>query len=115
MEQVRLAVEADPRLARRNLQFEHRGRRVTVQGTVESYYQKQLAQETLRRIDGIDEIENHLSVCWSAEQDSGSPNQCDAPVSCRTCDRHEAPAAPTKATGPFQRNCPDHRQDQSFP
>ena len=51
--------------------FEHRGRRVTVRGTVESYYQKQLAQETLRRIDGIDEIENHLSVCWPTEEAIG--------------------------------------------
>jgi osmotically-inducible protein OsmY len=71
MDQVRLAIHADPHLARRNLQFEHRGRRVTVRGTVESYYQKQLAQETLRRIDGIDEIENHLSVCWPAEKGLG--------------------------------------------
>ena len=71
MDQVRSAVHADPHLARRNLQFEHRGRRVTVRGTVESYYQKQLAQETLRRIDGIDEIENCLSVCWPAEQGLG--------------------------------------------
>ena len=71
MDQVRLAVHSDPRLARRNLQFEHHGRRVTVRGTVDSYYQKQLAQETLRRIDGIDEIENHLSVCWPAEKGIG--------------------------------------------
>ncbi len=69
--QVRSAVHADPHLAQRNLQFEHRGCHVTVRGTVESYYQKQLAQETLRRIDGIDEIENHVSVCWPAEKGLG--------------------------------------------
>jgi osmotically-inducible protein OsmY len=71
MDQVRLAVHAEPHLARRNLQFEHCGSRVTVRGTVESYYQKQLAQETLRRIDGIDEIENYVSVCWPTEVGAG--------------------------------------------
>ena len=71
MDQVRSAVYAEPHLARRNLHFEHRGSRVTVRGTVESYYQKQLAQEALRRIDGIEEIENRLSVCWPAERGYG--------------------------------------------
>lgn len=71
MDRVRSAVHADPQLARRNLHFEHCGRRVTVRGTVESYYQKQLAQETLRRIDGVEEIENRLSVSWPAEVGHG--------------------------------------------
>jgi osmotically-inducible protein OsmY len=70
-DQVRSAVHADPHLARRNLHFEHCGRRVTVRGTVESYYQKQLAQETLKRIDGIEEIENRLAVRWPAETEHG--------------------------------------------
>ena len=69
LDQVRLAIHADPHLARRNLHFEHSGRRVTVRGTVESYYQKQLAQETLKRIDGVEEIENRLAVCWPPESE----------------------------------------------
>ena len=71
LEEVRSALHADPQLARRNLHFEHSGRRVTMRGTVESYYQKQLAQETIRRIDGVEEIENRLAVCWPAEPACG--------------------------------------------
>jgi osmotically-inducible protein OsmY len=71
LDEVRSAVHADPHLARRNLHFEHRDRRVTMRGTVESYYQKQLAQETLRRIDGVEEIENRLAVCWPSEAQQG--------------------------------------------
>jgi hypothetical protein len=32
---------------------------------VGSYYQKQMAQETLRRVAGVDQIENELEVCWT--------------------------------------------------
>ena len=71
LDEVRSAVHADPHLARRDLQFERRGRRITVRGTVESYYQKQLAQEALRRIDGVEEIENRLAVCWPSEVTPG--------------------------------------------
>ena len=71
LDEVRSAVHADPHLARRDLHFEHRGRCVTLRGTVESYYQKQMAQETLRRIDGVEEIENRLTVCWPSEVNQG--------------------------------------------
>ena len=39
--------------------------RVTLRGTVGSFYQKQMAQELIRRIDGVETIENHLEVDWS--------------------------------------------------
>jgi hypothetical protein len=32
---------------------------------VSSWYQKQMAQEMLMRMDGIERIENHLEVCWA--------------------------------------------------
>jgi hypothetical protein len=31
---------------------------------VDSYFQKQMAQEALRHVDGIDQISNELEVCW---------------------------------------------------
>ena len=37
--------------------------RVVLQGTVGTFYQKQMAQEALRRIEGVREIENRLEVC----------------------------------------------------
>jgi len=58
------AIEKHPHLTRRKLQFEAREGRVTLRGTVSSYYQKQMAQEALRRVDGVHEIENQLEVTW---------------------------------------------------
>ncbi|MFM2095979.1 MAG: hypothetical protein RIS70_3103, partial [Planctomycetota bacterium] len=47
------------------LRFEAADGRVVLKGVVRSYFQKQMAQETLRRIDGIVFIENDLEVTWS--------------------------------------------------
>ena len=35
---------------------------VVVEGTVESYFHKQMAQETLLRVDGVRRIDNRLQV-----------------------------------------------------
>lgn len=58
------AIERHPHLKRRNLRFETQEGRVVLRGTVSSYYQKQMAQEALRRLKGVDQIENHLEVNW---------------------------------------------------
>lgn len=58
------AIERNPHLKRRNLRFETQEGRVVLRGTVSSYYQKQMAQEALRRLKGVDHIENHLEVNW---------------------------------------------------
>jgi len=39
--------------------------RVTINGTVQSFFEKQMAQEALRNISGIESIENQLEVSWS--------------------------------------------------
>jgi osmotically-inducible protein OsmY len=39
--------------------------RVVLEGIVRSYYQKQMAQEAIRRIDGVRWIENRLEVLTS--------------------------------------------------
>ena len=38
---------------------------VRLHGEVGSYYEKQMAQETVLRIDGVERIENLLQVAWS--------------------------------------------------
>ncbi|HWC88728.1 MAG TPA: BON domain-containing protein [Pirellulales bacterium] len=38
---------------------------MTLQGIVRSFYQKQMAQESLRDVEGVSEIENQLEVQWS--------------------------------------------------
>jgi osmotically-inducible protein OsmY len=59
------ALERNPYLSRRNLRFETSAGRVTLRGVVGSYYQKQMAQEVLRRIDGVAQIQNELEVAWA--------------------------------------------------
>jgi len=59
------ALARDPFLARRNLRCESHGDRVILRGVVSSYYHKQMAQEVLRRIDGVRQISNELEVAWA--------------------------------------------------
>jgi osmotically-inducible protein OsmY len=53
-----------PHLCRRDLHVESDQGRVVLRGVVNSYYQKQMAQEILRRVEGVDRIENQLEVNW---------------------------------------------------
>lgn len=62
---VNSAIEANPYLAGRKLRFETEGGRVVLKGTVGTFFQKQMAQESLRHIAGIGEIENELEVSWA--------------------------------------------------
>ena len=62
-EKVTSAIETSPYLSGRKLRFEADAGRVVLQGTVGTYYQKQMAQEALRRVEGVCEIENRLEVC----------------------------------------------------
>jgi osmotically-inducible protein OsmY len=39
--------------------------RVVLKGNVRSFFQKQMAQEAIRRIDGVQRIENLLEVNWA--------------------------------------------------
>jgi osmotically-inducible protein OsmY len=62
-EQVLSALRENPHLRGRSLRFETHERRVTLRGQVTSWYQKQMAQEMLLRLDGVDQVDNHLEVC----------------------------------------------------
>ncbi|MGD0518833.1 MAG: BON domain-containing protein, partial [Thermoguttaceae bacterium] len=46
------ALERNPYLTHRNLRFETQQGRVTLRGVVNTYFQKQMAQESLRHIEG---------------------------------------------------------------
>jgi osmotically-inducible protein OsmY len=61
-DQVHNAIKNNPYVSRRNLSCETNGGRVVLRGRVQSYFQKQMAQETVRHIDGIVSIENCLEV-----------------------------------------------------
>ena len=64
-DRVLIALEQNPYLPRRNLRFETAEGRVTLRGVVGSYFQKQMAQEAIRHLDGVEEIANELEVCWT--------------------------------------------------
>ena len=59
------ALSESPYLHRRKLRFETSEGRVVLRGTVGSYFQKQMAQEALRRVEGVAMIENNLEVTWA--------------------------------------------------
>jgi len=61
-DRVLTALERSPHVGRRNLRFETQEGRVILRGVVGSYFQKQMAQEALRHVDGIREIANELEV-----------------------------------------------------
>lgn len=61
-QRVEVAVQSNPYLAGKTLRIETESGRVVLHGTVRSYFQKQMAQESLRRIDGVQGIENRLIV-----------------------------------------------------
>jgi osmotically-inducible protein OsmY len=63
-DRVLVALERNPYVAGRNLRFETSQGRVTLRGVVASYFQKQMAQEAIRRVDGVAEIANELEVNW---------------------------------------------------
>ncbi|NQT12139.1 MAG: BON domain-containing protein [Planctomycetes bacterium] len=63
-DKVLSAIERNPHVPGRNLRFETESGRVTLRGVVHSYFQKQMAQEALRGVEGVAEIRNELEVTW---------------------------------------------------
>ena len=61
-DRVLTALERNPYLANRNLRFETKQGRVVLRGVVNTFFQKQMAQESLRHIEGVAEIANELEV-----------------------------------------------------
>lgn len=56
------AIQDNPHLAGHTLRIEMRPGGVVLCGVVRSYYQKQIAQEAVRLVDGVGRIENQLRV-----------------------------------------------------
>lgn len=61
---VQRALQCHPNLVNGQLQSETSDGRVTLRGVVSTYYQKQIAQELMRSIEGVREVVNHLEVTW---------------------------------------------------
>ena len=58
-------LRSHPHLQQKTLQLASDGGQVVLRGRVNSYYQKQMAQEALLRIEGVDGVENQLEVQWA--------------------------------------------------
>ncbi|HWB00390.1 MAG TPA: BON domain-containing protein [Pirellulales bacterium] len=54
----------NPHLPHRTVRLEAADGRIVLKGVVRSFYQKQMAQESLRGLDGMAQIENLLHVEW---------------------------------------------------
>ncbi len=67
-ERVEGAIVANPYFNGRRLRFEAEEGRVILSGSVSTYFQKQMAQEIVRRIEGVREIDNCLEVHWQRSE-----------------------------------------------
>ncbi len=64
-DRVDSALETSPYFSHRSMRCETEEEgRVVLRGKVTSYFQKQMAQETVRRIDGVEAVDNLLEVSW---------------------------------------------------
>ena len=56
-----------PLMKGKNVRIQQEKRRVILEGDVDSYCDKQMLQEVVRRIEGVEEIENRLLVEWASD------------------------------------------------
>jgi len=63
-EQIQNALDQSPYICQNQVQVETSSGRVRLEGTVGTFYQKQMAQELVRRIDGVERVVNQLQVNW---------------------------------------------------
>jgi osmotically-inducible protein OsmY len=63
-DRVATAIRCNSHLAGRRLIVAAERGRVVLTGIVSSYYQKQLAQETVWGVEGVSAVENQLEVSW---------------------------------------------------
>ena len=64
-ERVDSAILGNPHLMGLTVRIETRAGRVVLNGVVPSYYQKQIAQEVVRTVEGVKQVDNQLRVDWS--------------------------------------------------
>ena len=63
-DEIQTALQLNPYLTRNGVRCETKQGCVTLHGEVNSFFQKQMATETLRKLRGIEEIDNQLTVNW---------------------------------------------------
>lgn len=61
-ELVKHAISTSSLVANQNVQYKIEQEQVFLSGIVNSYYEKQLAQESVSRVDGVRQVHNRLRV-----------------------------------------------------
>jgi osmotically-inducible protein OsmY len=65
-DRIREALTTSPHVpSRRQVRVEAADGHVVLKGNVRSFFEKQMAQEAVRRIDGVQVIDNLLEVNWA--------------------------------------------------
>jgi osmotically-inducible protein OsmY len=64
-DRIHSALSTNPHVPNRQVRVEATDGRVVLKGSVRSFFQKQMAQEAIRRIDGVQMIDNMLEVTWA--------------------------------------------------
>ena len=64
-DKIQTAIENSPHIPRRTLRYEAKEGHVVLRGTVSTYFQKLMAQEAIRDIEGVGQIRNELEVSWA--------------------------------------------------
>ena len=64
LHRVDSAIQKSPHLSGRHFVLETRAGSVVLRGTVDSFFEKQMAQEALRSVEGITDIQNQLEVAY---------------------------------------------------
>lgn len=59
------AIVHNPHLNHHQMHLTAKQGKVTLQGSVQSFFEKQMAQEAIKRVEGVDSIQNELEVNWS--------------------------------------------------
>ena len=71
-DRIHLVLSRAPHLLGRPIQVEVVDHEVLLTGTVRSYFQKQMAQESLRHVPGLGAIRNQLAVTADARKSDAS-------------------------------------------
>jgi osmotically-inducible protein OsmY len=64
VEQAQERLRAVPDISFRDLRCEYRDGLLVLQGRVGTYYEKQLAQEAVAKLEGVAQVVNQLEVTW---------------------------------------------------
>ncbi len=58
------AINNCPQTRRRRVNVESAEGRIRIEGSVDTFFDKQMVQEALKRVDGVEDIENLLTVTY---------------------------------------------------